>query len=1214
MQLSHCFRTLLSLGMAASLAFFGSGPPLTASAAVTKNETTVASLLDRLGLSEQSGKFQAAAPNKKQPPPAFSDNELIIKYRQPLSAKEHEQAGGKLLKRIASLHYDIVQLTRNTNIDEAMRRYAKNGHVVSVSRSARFVPLSVLSGDPKHDRAYYLTALHIEQALALAGPHPVKIAVVDTGVDARHPELAGQVIANYNVMNPLQKGAADVHGTHVAGIIAGKKDNGIGAHGVFPGARLISIDVFNRSFFSSDYVVAEGILEAIRQKAQVINLSLGSSVSSPIVEEAIRKALAANITVVAAAGNSGTSMYEYPAAYKGVIGVGAVNDRRQLADFSTYGPTVDVVAPGEDIYSSVYDVDKKSTFAELSGTSMAAPMVTAVAAMLLSKHPNLTPYEIHYILNKTASDLGKKGYDLQYGYGLVNPVAALRFDLKHIPAPPSATGTKVLQKAKRLTMDRATTQTGTITQLGETDWYALSVRKGDYIQAKVSGAADYDYQFDLLFFQNGQSAPTVSVPVNDAGQGGEEGDLFMAPADGTVAIGVKDALGNYNENGSSKYTLFVGRETAPLDDGNTVEQPFVIHSLPYHSRQQHGPLFFTNEPPSPVQNEPNEEKTESKAKAGEKEAPSQHPTTLPGDSDYFSFSLPVSDEPADQTVHISLSGVAGIDSAINVYVMEPKDPNSENGGDTPSSDEPPAPETKPAMNQWPIDSANMNGYGQGEELTFTATPGMNYIIEVTNKPISDPALLPLANEMRIDLNRNFSSHLPYELTVDAATLPADEDGFPMASGQLEEEVKNGNMEAYRTKKEELQKRWQQMASGLVAFYGDEDWSKAVRQAARPYENGQTANGYFQYSGDEDWFAFAPKQDGVYEFRFAADHQHDVPMATIFVYSEKEKTFNYIGSNASYDGFNFKPNARLAIGLKKGKTYYIQLNDKTYRPSVKAYALTSALLASHINDRFENNDDFDAATTIGLKAITGNFAAAQDLDTYYFEPKKNGLYGFAVTPTAIPSRYASLPAELKGPIDPVIIVVEDTNKNKRLDPEEEGRTWLIDSGLDNEEERGALRADQTKGYFLVTADFYGHTSVTPYVLSLAAADRPDEDRGSVVRRGVPSKPLALRTPKSGTWYNSGYMNASTAQGDADYYALTVRTAATYTLQLHVPSDLDGVLAVYNANGKLIAKGDYYPKGDDEYMTVKLAKGAYFIKVEDAFGNASASPYKLVIRKP
>lgn|GEM_PF-313618 len=1215
MKKRHRSRALLSLGMAFSLALLGGGPPTMAAAAMTKHSADASVLLDRLGLSRQSNEFKTTAQGKRKPSPTFSDDELIIKYRHPLSVQEHQQSGGKLVKRIASLHYDVVKLTGKKNMKEAIRRYAENHNVVSVSRSAQFVPFSTSADDPKKAKAYYLTMLQVERALSLAGPHPVKVAVVDTGIDANHPELKGKIIANDNVMNPLQKGAVDVHGTHVAGIIAGEKGNGIGAHGVFPRAQIISIDVFNRSFFSSDYIVAEGILEAIRQKAQVINLSLGSSVPSPIVEEAIQKALAANITVVAAAGNSGMPMYEYPAAYEGVIGVGAIDADRKLTYFSTYGPSVDVVAPGENIYSSVYDVDKQSTFAELSGTSMATPMVTATVAMLLSKNPKLTPYEIHYILNKTASDLGPKGYDLQYGHGLVNPVAALRFNPKNVPPIPSAAEQDVLKKAKRLHMTRATTLTGTITQLGETDWYALPVQKGEYVQVKVNGAADYDYKFDILFFQNGQSSASTRLSVNDTVQGKEEGYLFTAPEEGTVVIGVKDALGNYNENGASKYTLFVSREATLLDDGNTAEQPFVIRSLPYRSIQEHGALFFTNEQPNNASDQLAAGTTDSSDGSSDGNDQEGKAAPLPGDSDYFSFSLPASEQSAEQTVHVSLTGVAGIDSALNLYIIEPQAPSPENSGEMPipSDGTISTPAPNPALSLWPIDSANMNGYGEGEELTFNAVPGMQYIIEVTNKPVSDPFMLSLRNELGIDLTRNFSSHLPYELNVDAATLPADEDGFPMTSGQPEEDLKDGNIEGYIKKKEKWQQRWQQAASGIVVFDGDDDWSEAVRKAAKPYETGQTASEYFQYSGDEDWFAFTPKQDGIYEFRFAADEQHDVPLATIFIYDEKGKTLNYIGSNANYNDFSFEPNARYSIGLKKGTTYYIQLNEKMYRPSIKPYAMTSILLAGNVNDRFENNDDFDHATTIGLKAITGNFASAQDIDTYYFQPNQNGLYGLAVTPAPIPSKYASLPAELRMPIDPIILIVEDTNKNKKLDPEEEGRLWIIDNGLSNDEERGALKADKTKGYFIVTADFYGNTTVTPYVFSLASANQQDEDRNSTVRHNVPSKPLPLRTPKQGTWYNTGYMNVSSSQGDVDYYKFTARETATYTIQLHVPSDLDGAVTIYNANGKLIAKGDYYAKGDDEYLTVKLSKGNYFIKVEDVFGNASVSPYKLVIEQ-
>ncbi|SFA52634.1 Serine protease, subtilisin family [Parageobacillus thermantarcticus] len=1193
MKKRNKIKKLFSLGMALSFAFGGILPYADVSAAELKPQNTANQLLHRFGLHE----LKANTVQKDKEKQLFSENQLIVKYKNALSSTEHRKAGTKLVKRIASLHYDIVQLTEKKKLEDVIRAYAHNPNVVSISRSAYFTKAAA---DVKSQVMYHLSSLEVNKALALTGKHPVKVAVVDTGIDYNHPELKNKIIANYNVANPLQKGMADVHGTHIAGIIAAEKDNGIGGYGVFPNAQIISIDVFNRSFFTSDYLVAEGILEAIRQKAQVINLSLTSTIPSPIVEEAVKKALEANITVVAAAGNSGMNINEYPAAFEGVIGVGATNVKNELADFSTYGPAVDVVAPGEGIYSSVYDIDKKSTFAKLDGTSMATPMVTATAAMLLSKNPKLTPYEINYILNKTAKDLGEKGYDLKYGYGLVNPTAALRFNPKNIPANPNIAEKDLLKKAKNINVASYSVQTGTIKKLNQTDWYQFKVQKGDYIQTKLKGSADYDYKLNILFFPDGKATPSTKVAVNDTLQGKEEGYLFEAPQDGTLVIGVKDALGNYSESGKSRYTLSIDRTRDKLDDGNNAENPFFIHSLPYHSQREHGLLFFTNEltdtePPA-------DEHTETEGPVKEETKP------IPGDSDYFRFTVPESEDGTEQTVHVSLTGVPGIDSAINLYAIEKLEEEPSSDGET---EQTPEDKEQLAENQFLIDSINTKGYGEGEELTFNAVPGMEYMIEVTNKPIIDPLMMLLSGEPEIDLTRNFSSHLPYQLTIEATTLPADEDGFPLAADIPEKELIQGDIESYLSKKEALKEKRNEVITDSAILSSENNWSENVRKAAQPYELGQTASGYFQFSGDEDWFAFTPKENGIYEFRFAANENNEVPSINIFSYNEQQKDFSYLGSNLSYDSLD--PKGCYQIGLKGGQTYYIQLTEKMYRPSAKAYTLTSALLASNTADKFENNDDFEKATNIGLKAITGNFASAQDIDIYYFKPEQNGLYGFVITPLSVPAKYAKLPKELLTPIDPVVIIIEDTNGNKKLDKEEEGKGWITDRGFSNEEEHGAFKAVKTKGYFIVTLDYFGDTSLTPYQFTLAKADLQDEDKNSIVKNNIPSKPLPLKKPNKNTFYNTGYMNATTNKGDVDYYVFTANEERTYTFKLELPSDLDGVISVYDAKGKQVEKADYYISGDAEYLKLKLKKGKYFIKVEDAFGNASINPYKLIVQK-
>ena len=124
----------------------------------------------------------------------------------------------------------------------------------------------------------------------------------------QHPELKGKLLPSYNAVNPMNQGTPDFHGTHVTGIIAGNKNNGIGGFGVNPNVSILPIDVFDRGYGAYDYAIADGILHAVEKGAKVINMSLGGPMKSPVIEEAIKKALDKNITIVAATGNDGLTM------------------------------------------------------------------------------------------------------------------------------------------------------------------------------------------------------------------------------------------------------------------------------------------------------------------------------------------------------------------------------------------------------------------------------------------------------------------------------------------------------------------------------------------------------------------------------------------------------------------------------------------------------------------------------------------------------------------------------------------------------------------------------------------------------------------------------------------------------------------------------------------------------------------------------------------
>ena len=311
---------------------------------------------------------------------------------------------------------------------EALRRLRALDSVVAAERD---VPVAAMA-DPLRRFQWALDRLEADKIVPLGDASGQKVAVVDTGVDGGHPDLSGVVLPGYDAFTPGGDGRNDAngHGTHVAGIVAALTGNGAGVEGLARGAKILPVKVLedDGSGFSSD--VAQGILWAIGNGATVINLSLGAPTTSAVVDQAIREAISKGVVVVAASGNEGAkgNPVMWPAALPEVVSVGATDDTDARASFSGYGDWLDLVAPGVQIASTM-----NGEYMYSSGTSMAAPYVSASAALLRTRYPALSPVQVGEHLRATAEDLGPAGKDAEYGTGLVDP-------LKAMGAAPAGTG------------------------------------------------------------------------------------------------------------------------------------------------------------------------------------------------------------------------------------------------------------------------------------------------------------------------------------------------------------------------------------------------------------------------------------------------------------------------------------------------------------------------------------------------------------------------------------------------------------------------------------------------------------------------------------------------------------------------------------------------------------------------------------------------------
>ncbi|MBI2322609.1 MAG: S8 family serine peptidase [Chloroflexi bacterium] len=295
--------------------------------------------------------------------------------------------------------------------------------------------------DPSYAASQWnLRAMRLPDAWEITtGSSAVTIAVVDTGVDLAHPDLVSKIasggwdFANSDASPQDDNG----HGTHVAGIAAAATDNGVGIAGVAWQARILPVKVLNSSGsgFISD--VADGIRWAADHGAQIINLSLGSTSDPQSLRDAVAYARGRGALVVAAGGNCGSPSSDctlvnepdYPAAYTTVVAVAATDQGDQRASFSTVQSYIDVAAPGAGILSTYWS--SGSTYASLSGTSMAAPHVAGLAALILALIPQLTADEVTLAMQDTADKVGSSAYvggrNDEYGYGRVNALAALQY-------------------------------------------------------------------------------------------------------------------------------------------------------------------------------------------------------------------------------------------------------------------------------------------------------------------------------------------------------------------------------------------------------------------------------------------------------------------------------------------------------------------------------------------------------------------------------------------------------------------------------------------------------------------------------------------------------------------------------------------------------------------------------------------------------------------
>ncbi len=405
-------------------------------------------------------------------------NEKIVKLRPGLSAQEATNViaslGGTIKKKLYGTEATYLITVNDQTFSKSSA--SQSSAIEYIEENLKFQAFATPM-DPYFIEPYNwnYNMLNLEDAWEIqkgeTSTTDIIVAVLDTGISLTHPDfkdksnLVANLVSGYDFVGLNDENPSDTefnvdnpisHGTHVAGIISAFTDNETGIAGVAWNVKIMPIRVLGPDGLGTIGDIAEGINHAVKNGANIINLSLGITGPKPgddgteTLMEAIDNAFAAKITVVAAAGNDGVSTVAFPANYdEKVIAVSALDHTGVKASYSNYGSEIDFCAPGggvpttatgsewaiKTILSTCYDKKtQQNNYVFMAGTSMAAPHISGLAALLYAKNPNITPLEVEASLKTGCIDLGNSNY---YGSGLPDAYAVLT------DTPPKMSNVKV---------------------------------------------------------------------------------------------------------------------------------------------------------------------------------------------------------------------------------------------------------------------------------------------------------------------------------------------------------------------------------------------------------------------------------------------------------------------------------------------------------------------------------------------------------------------------------------------------------------------------------------------------------------------------------------------------------------------------------------------------------------------------------------------------
>lgn len=487
---------------------------------------------------------------------------VIVQTRAGLSDAELgtivKPHGGKS-RRIGKTNLFIVDLPPGMPEQAVATQLARNPHLKFAEIDPIFKP-SLVTTDPYLGSAWHLGKINAQGAWDKTLGSGVTIAILDTGVDGTHPDLAANMVAGWNAYDN-NSNAADVtgHGTAVAGTAAAVANNALGVSGVAGGAKIMPIRISDTSGNATGSAVAQGLTFAADNGAKVANISFAGLVGNSTVGAAAQYMKSKGGLVVVSAGNTGSNTGQ--SVDSNLIPVSATESTDVVATWSSYGNFVAVAAPGNYIWSTV----KGGSYGQWYGTSFASPVVAGTVALMRSVRPDLSNSQVESLLYASAIDLGAAGKDIYYGHGRVDANAAVLAALAAPAADTQAPTVAIGSPAGGATVS------GTV---------AVDVSASDNVgvarvELKVNGTllasdvgAPYQFSWDSTKVANG-SASLVAVAYDAAGNSKSSTAVSVSVANPVIADTTPPSVSIKNPGNGSKVSGTVQIGVNAADNSGT---------------------------------------------------------------------------------------------------------------------------------------------------------------------------------------------------------------------------------------------------------------------------------------------------------------------------------------------------------------------------------------------------------------------------------------------------------------------------------------------------------------------------------------------------------------------------------------------------------------------------------------------------------------------